>query len=87
MDSNYLRMIANPYLLKKCTHDPNKNKNMNTDIDNYLYMYLEKKYNNLYLHPKLYYDIIKEIDKIIIHHISSKLVQEIIDSAINKFDN
>ena len=85
MDSNCLRIIANPHLLKK---NVPKQKILNDNIKNnkLLGQYLENKYRGLYLHPKIHHEIIDAIDKIIIQYISHKLVQDIIKNVLKKFD-
>ena len=87
MDSFNLRIIANPYLLKK---EKIKSKNIfqiEIENNNLLYQYLEKKYKNLYINPILYYNIINRIDEVILNYEVETILSEIIDGVICKFDN
>ncbi len=83
MDNNYLRMIANPYLLKK----NNNNKKITYNKNDILYNYIKEKYPKLYLPPSIYDDISDEIDNVIIRYQAKSFVNKIITNAINKFDN
>ena len=86
MDKSYLRIIANPYRLKQNKNQEYNPINNELKINELLYTYLEQKYNDIYINPNLYYNIINEIDSIIIKYTSSKILDEIIETIINKFD-
>ena len=82
MDNNYLRIIANPYRLKK-----NKIKFKDNDIkmiekNDLLYKYLELKYKDIYINPNLFYEIIKMIDLYIQEYEIKMTVKFVIDSVI-----
>ena len=79
----HLKIIANPFRLNKGSK---KMKNHN-DTDNLLYEYLEKKYKGIYIHHKIYYEIIDSIDSILIEYISKNVINDIINSICNKFDS
>lgn len=81
MDTNFLRIIANPYLLKK--NKEIKIKHNNEDI---LYKYLKESYPKTYLPPPIYKEITNEIDNIVIKHQSKIIVDEIIRNCLSKFD-
>jgi len=87
MDKNCLRMIANPYRLKK-KDCPFKRKKLNELSTNHnLYVYLHDKYPNLYISPTDFYDIISMIDNKIMNSTVEKVLREIIDTVMIKFDN
>ena len=82
MDTQHLRMIANPYLLIK-----NKEKNKCEDAkliekNDLLYKYLELKYKDIYINPKLFYEIIKIIEKSIEEYQVKMTVKFLVDSII-----
>lgn len=82
MDTQYLRMIANPYLLIK-----NKNKYKSDDVkliekNDLLYKYLELKYKDIYINPKLFYEIIKVIEESMEKYHVEMTVKFIVDSVI-----
>ena len=60
MDDIYLKMIANPYLLKK-----NNEKKIIINKNDILYNYVKTNYPKTYLPPSIYNDISNEIDNII----------------------
>lgn len=79
-------MIANPYLLKK-NQKNNKNKKIDRlENQNLLYKYLENRYQNEYISPKQYYNIISSIDEIIYNYIIKDILEEIIMQIEIKFD-
>jgi len=82
MDDIFLKMIANPYLLKK-----NNEKNIIINNNDILYNYVKTNYPKTYLPPAIYNDISKEIDNVINKYIAKRLVDEIIRNSLNKFDN
>lgn len=81
MDNNYLRMIANPYLLKK-----NSNKKIIYNNDDILHNYIKEKYPKIYLPPIVYDNISEEIDNIIRRYQTKSFVNDIITNVLNKFD-
>tara|TARA_B100001063_G_C16467071_1_gene406022 strand:- start:89 stop:373 length:285 start_codon:yes stop_codon:yes gene_type:complete len=86
-DINHLRMIANPFLLRKDDSlDPSINQKKKININHFLYLYIEKKYPQKYIPPNIFYDIINLIDSRIIQHEIDKLVEDIIQSVVIKFD-
>ena len=86
-DINHLRMIANPFLLRKDQSlDPSINQKKKININHFLYLYIEKKYPQKYIPPSIFYDIINLIDSRIIQHEIEKLVEDIIQSVVIKFD-
>lgn len=87
-DNNYLRMIANPYLLKKDNiNDNNLFKQENIiKTNHFLYLYIEKKYPLKYIPPNIFYEIIEIIDNKILEHDIKEIVTDIIQSVIIKFD-
>ena len=84
MDNNGLRIIANPYLLKKKIAQTNNKDQLINDL---LYEYLDAKYKKIFISPNLYYKVIDGIDELIIRYEIEQIISEIIDEAINKFDN
>ena len=88
MDQNCLRMIANPYLLKKNKNQSLQGKQMKKlKINNNLYLYLESKYPNTYISPVVFYELISIIDDKIEYYIIDTLIKEMIDAVLIKFDN
>ena len=86
-DINHLRMIANPFLLRKDESlDPSINQKKKININHFLYLYIEKKYPQKYIPPNIFYDIIHLIDSRIIQHEIDKLIEDIIQSVVIKFD-
>ena len=84
---NHLRMIANPYLLKRSNEPGQENKQKSIiSVNHFLYLYMENKYPNLYIPPVIFYNIIDLIDHKIIEFQIDKLVDEIIDGVLSKFD-
>lgn len=81
MDDKHLRIIANPYLLKK-----NKSEKKINQTDKYLEYFLKDTYPTIYLNTLILSNIKNKIDEIITEHIVKKLVDEIITNCINKFD-
>jgi len=88
MDTNLLKMISNPYLLKKC-EDKLEMMRLNeiNETNKLLDTYLARKYPNLYIPTDFNLEIKRNIDDTITRYISKKLVNEIIDNVLNKFDN
>lgn len=81
---DHLKIIANPYKLKKYKNISFKNKEVS--INNILYEYIEKKYKNIYIHHTLYYEIIESIDDIVNEYIIKDFVNELLNKVIDKFD-
>ena len=82
MDLQHLRIIANPYLLKK-NKFKNKNEKMKLiEKDELLYKYLELKYKDIYINPNLFYNIIEIVDKSIQEYEVELTMKFIIDSVI-----
>ena len=82
MDTQHLRMIANPYLLRK-----NKEKHKNEDVkliekNDLLYRYLELKYKDVYINPKLFYEIIRKIEQSMEEYQVEMTLKFLIDSVI-----
>lgn len=78
----HLRMIANPYLLKK-----NKEKHKCEDVklienNDLLYKYLELKYKDIYINPKLFYEIIKKIEQSMKKYQIEMTLKFLVDSVI-----
>jgi len=86
MDSNGLRIIANPYLLKKEDKLIQNTKLIEIDNDQLLFTYLDKTYKDVYIHPHLFYTIKEEIHKSITEHVVRSVLHEIVDFVSNKFD-
>lgn len=86
MDKNGLRMIANPYLLKKNSKSDMSVQLNTLNINNFLYLYLEKKYNNIYIAPRVFYGIIHSIDTTINDLMIENVIEELINTIIIKFD-
>jgi hypothetical protein len=80
-------MIANPYLLKKHNQPLQKKQLDELNINHNLYIYLHEKYPNIYISPTDFYDIISTIDNKIMDSIVDKVLREVIDTVIVKFDN
>jgi len=84
----HLRMIANPYLLRK-----SEIKIKNIDIQSIenndsLYRYLETKYKDIYINPILFYNIINKIDESVLEYEIDTIVRDIIKKIIaNSIDN
>lgn len=70
MENKYLRIIANPYLLKKIDYDIPK------EYDDLLFC-LSKKYD------KISYNDIEKIITLIDEYFTDKLIKEFIDDIIN----
>lgn len=85
-DNNNLRMIANPFLLKKNTIESSSEQMVKIKTNHFLYLYLEKKYPSKYIPPSTFYEIIKIIDDKIIENDIKEIVKDIIQSVIIKFD-
>ena len=85
-DNNNLRMIANPFLLKKNTIESSSEQMVKIKTNHFLYLYLEKKYTSKYIPPSTFYEIIKIIDDKIIENDIKEIVKDIIQSVIIKFD-
>ena len=85
-DNNHLRMIANPFLLKKNTKEPSSEQIIKIKNNHFLYLYIEKKYPSKYISPSTFYEIIKIIDDKIIENDIKEIVKDIIQSVIIKFD-
>jgi len=86
-DMNHLRMIANPFLLRKDeSFDPSIHQRNKININNFLYLYIEKKYPQQYIPPNIFYDIIYLIESRIVEHEIRKLLDDIIQSIVIKFD-
>lgn len=82
MDSFNLRIIANPYLLKKKKQNSQNNSQIENENNELLYKYLSIKYKEMYINPVLYYNIINVIDKSINDYEITLVVKEIIDGLI-----
>jgi len=79
----HLRIIANPYRLKK-SRLQNKTINLRSiENNNLLYKYLELKYRDIYISPVLFYSVIKDIDKIVLDHEINIIINEIITNVIH----
>ena len=88
MDKQCLRIIANPYLLKKEKYDPEKvNERNKNKTEKILSLYLETKYDNVYINPQLQDEISSQIDSFIVKHVVQTVLNEIVDVVANKFDN
>ena len=86
-DNQCLKMIANPYLLKKeRNRDQNKQSCM-VENQNLLYKYIEIQYQPEYIPPKLFYSIIEIITEYIDNYIVHNSLDEIITQIEIKFDN
>tara|TARA_B100000035_G_C20922478_1_gene519148 strand:+ start:742 stop:1008 length:267 start_codon:yes stop_codon:yes gene_type:complete len=86
-DRQCLKIIANPYLLKKDKFNkPPNTKIIEMNNNDLLYKYLENKYKNTYISPVLFYKIIETIDQEINNIIIHNIVEEIISEICNKFD-
>ena len=82
MDLQHLRMIANPYLLRK-----NKEKHKSEGVkliekNDLLYRYLELKYKDVYINPKLFYEIIRKIEQSMEEYQVEMTLKFLIDSVI-----
>lgn len=82
MNTQHLRMIANPYLLRK-----NKEKHKGEDVkliekNDLLYRYLELKYKDIYINPKLFYEIIKKIEQSMEEYQVEMTLKFVVDSVI-----
>ena len=82
MDTQYLRIIANPYLLRK-----NKEKHKSEDMklienNDLLYKYLELKYKDIYINPKLFYEIIKKIEQSMGEYQVEMTIKFLVDSVV-----
>ena len=82
MDTQHLRIIANPYLLRK-----NKEKHKSEDMklienNDLLYKYLELKYKDIYINPKLFYEIIKKIEKSMEEYQVEMTIKFLVDSIV-----
>lgn len=86
MDNNGLRIIANPFLLKKEMKQKKNTKLVEIDTDQLLFTYLDKKYQDLYIHHHLFYQIKGEINQSVTEHIIRSVLHEIVDFVSNKFD-
>lgn len=88
MDKQCLRIIANPYLLKKEKYDPEKvNERNKNKTEKILSLYLENKYDNVFIHPQLHDEISSQIDSVVVNYVIQTVVNEIVDVVANKFDN
>lgn len=82
MDTRHLRIIANPYRLKKSKEEHITEDTKIIDKNDLLYRYLELKYKDIYINPKLFYEIILKIQESIeIYHVEST-VKFLVDSVI-----
>tara|TARA_B100000963_G_C22624203_1_gene671499 strand:+ start:1204 stop:1473 length:270 start_codon:yes stop_codon:yes gene_type:complete len=86
MDNNGLRIIANPFLLKKEMKQKKNTKLVEIDTDQLLFTYLDKKYQDVYIHHHLFYQIKEEINQSVTEHIIRSVLHEIVDFVSNKFD-
>ena len=82
MDTRHLRIIANPYLLRK-----NKEKHKSEDFklienNDLLYKYLELKYKDIYINPKLFYEIIWKIEQSIEEYQVKMTLKFLVDSVV-----
>lgn len=82
MDTHHLRIIANPYLLRK-----NKEKHKSEDFklienNDLLYKYLELKYKDIYINPKLFYEIIWKIEQSIEEYQVKMTLKFLVDSVV-----
>lgn len=82
MDTQHLRIIANPYLLRK-----NKEKHKSEDMklienNDLLYKYLELKYKDIYINPKLFYEIIWKIEQSIEEYQVKMTLKFLVDSVV-----
>ena len=86
MDSNGLRIIANPFLLKKEVKQIKNTKLVEIDTDQLLFTYLDKKYQDIYIHHHLFYQIKEEINQSVTEHTIRSVLHEMVDFVSNKFD-
>ena len=86
MDNIHLRMIANPFLLKKNNSDNSSKQLNNIKNNHFLYLYIEQKYPSKFIHPITFYEIIEMIDDKIFENDIKEIVNDIIQSVIIKFD-
>lgn len=82
MDTQHLRIIANPYLIRK-----NKEKHKSEDMklienNDLLYRYLDLKFKDIYINPKLFYEIITKIEKSMEEYQVEMTLKFLIDSVI-----
>ena len=84
MDNSYLRMIANPYLLKKSNNRIKTKDYLNIENTDLLYQYLEIKYKDIYINPILFYDIMQKIDELIKYHEIELIIDEIVGKTIEE---
>jgi len=88
-DNQCLKMIANPYLLRKNEKNNNKYKNKRLCIvenQSLLYKYIENQYQNEFIPPTLFYKIIDIINENINDYIIYNSLDEIIKQIEIKFD-
>ena len=86
MDNNGLRIIANPFLLKKEGKQQKNTKLVEIDTDQLLFTYLDKKYEDVYIHHHLFYQIKEEINQSVTEHTIRSVLHEMVDFVVNKFD-
>ena len=86
MDNNGLRIIANPFLLKKERKQQKNTKLVEIDTDQLLFTYLDKKYEDVYIHHHLFYQIKEEINQAVTEHTIRSVLHEMVDFVVNKFD-
>ena len=86
MDNNGLRIIANPFYLKKEGKQQKNTKLVEIDTDQLLFTYLDKKYEDVYIHHHLFYQIKEEINQSVTEHTIRSVLHEMVDFVINKFD-
>jgi hypothetical protein len=83
MDRFNLRIIANPYFMKKKILNSKNNSQIELENNELLYQYLDSKYKEIYIPPILYYNIINVIETIIRDYEIELVVKEIIDGVIH----
>lgn len=81
-DTRHLRIIANPYRLKKKNFKLKSEDVKIIEKNDLLYKYLELKYKDIYINPILFYEIIKQIEESIGEYQVKTTLKYIVDSVI-----
>jgi len=79
-----LRMIANKRRLLPLAHEPLTQERVSDDPSyrSSLAEAIQKEYREVYLHPELFENIMKAIDRVIQDHLKDIVVKETIDTCV-----
>lgn len=81
MDTQHLRIIANPFILKKSKEKIKSEYIKKIEKNDLLYRYLELKYKDIYINPNLFYEIMEKIEESMEKYQIEMVVKYLVDNV------